>query len=239
MDASIFISLLSLTVLEIVLGIDNLVILSILVNRAPKHQQLMTMRIGLSLAWVMRLVFLAFAVWLSQLTKPLFSLFHVAFSVRDLFMLLGGVFLLMKATHEIHQSFDEPKPVSEKGSRKVVGWILCQIVLLDLIFSIDSILTAIGLTHIYWVMATAISIAILVMLFASKPVHHFIQAHPTVKMLALSFLILIGTVLVAEGLHFHIDRSYIYFVICFSLFVEFLNIRLAKRRKKNVTNNPN
>ena len=232
MDLSIAVSLLSLTVLEVVLGIDNLVILSILVSRAPKEKQLMTMRIGLTLAWAMRLVFLAFAVWLSRLKEPLFTLFNAAFSIRDLFMIAGGIFLLIKATHEIHQSFDEALDKPVKRGPQVMGWILVQIVLLDLVFSIDSILTAIGLTHIYWVMATAISIAILVMLFASKPVHRFIQTHPTLKMLALSFLLLIGTVLVADGFHFHIERGYLYFAICFSLFVEFMNIRLAQRRKK-------
>lgn len=231
MDVAILLSLLSLTVLEVVLGIDNLVILSILVNRAPEHQQLLTMRIGLTLAWVMRLIFLAFAVWLSKLTQPLFHLFEIGFSIRDLFMLLGGLFLLTKATHEIHQSFEEAQAKTVKKVTQAIGWILCQIVLLDLVFSIDSILTAIGLTHIYWVMATAITIAILVMLFASKLVHHFIQAHPTVKMLALSFLLLIGMVLVADGVHFHVERTYLYFAICFSLFVEFMNIRLAQRKQ--------
>tara|TARA_A100001015_G_scaffold147806_1_gene163903 strand:+ start:1508 stop:2218 length:711 start_codon:yes stop_codon:yes gene_type:complete len=231
MDYSIAISLLSLTVLEIVLGVDNLVILSILVNRAPPEWQLRTMRIGLTLAWVMRLVFLAFAVWLSQLTQPLFYFVKVGFSVRDIFMLVGGVFLLIKATHEIHQNFEETVQPKLNTKVQAISWILAQIVLLDLIFSIDSILTAIGLTHLYWVMATAITIAILVMLFASRPVHYFIQQHPTIKMLALSFLLLIGTVLIAEGLHFHIERGYLYFAICFSLFVEFMNIRLSNKKK--------
>ena len=232
MDFSVIVSLLSLTILEIVLGIDNLVILSILVDRAPVKQQLLTMRIGLTLAWLMRLVLLAGALWLSQLTHPLFQVFSIAFSTRDLFMLFGGLFLLIKATHEIHQSFEEQAHPSTNKKTQAIGLILFQIVLLDIIFSIDSILTAIGLTHIYWVMATAITIAIMMMLFVSKPLHQFIHEHPTVKMLALSFLVLIGTVLIADGLHFHINRGYLYFAICFSLFVEGLNIRLAKRKKK-------
>lgn len=231
MDINILLSLISLTILEIVLGIDNLVILSILVNRAPADRQLSTMRIGLTLAWIMRLLLLAVAVWLSKLTHPLFHLFSIGFSIRDLFMFLGGLFLLVKATHEIHQSFEVHSQSAAHNKPHAMSLILLQIILLDMIFSIDSILTAIGLTQIYWVMATAITIAIIMMLFASKPLHHFIHANPTVKMLALSFLLLVGTVLVADGLHFHVQRGYLYFAICFSLFVEFLNIRLAKRKK--------
>ncbi len=229
----ILISLLTLTILEIILGIDNLVFLSIISQKLPEAQQALARRIGLSLAWIMRLVLLAFAVWLVGLTKPVITLFGYGVSWRDIFLILGGLFLLMKATQEIHVEMEpRDKVFSSHKKSAVFFWIILQIVCLDVVFSLDSILTAIGLTNRFWLMATAITIAILVMLFASEPLSRFINRHPTIKMLALSFLMLIGMMLLADGFGFHIPRGYIYFAMGFSLFVEFLNIIRRKRSKK-------
>ena len=233
--AHILISLLTLTVLEIILGIDNLVFLSILSQKLPKHQQKFARRIGLSLAWIMRLLLLASAVWLVGLTKPVINLFGYSLSWRDIFLLLGGLFLLVKATQEIHMAM-EPKSESTKFIRKpaLLPIVISQIVFIDAVFSLDSILTAIGLTNRFWLMATAVTIAIVVMLFASETLSRFINRHPTIKMLALSFLILIGMMLIADGLGFHIPRGYIYFAMGFSLFVESLNIRRRKIKKSHL-----
>ena len=189
----IVLSLITLTILEIILGIDNLVFLAILSQKLPKHQQKRARQIGLTLAWVTRLMLLASAVWIVQLTTPLFTFFGTDFSGRDLFLIAGGLFLLAKATQEIHGELD---PVDNKKSSiaKVSSFsmVVLQIAVLDIIFSLDSVLTAIGLTTRFWLMATAITIAIVTMLFASEPLSRFIERFPTVKMLALSFLILIG-----------------------------------------------
>ena len=227
----IIMSLLSLTVLEIILGIDNLVFISILASRAPAHQRILTMRVGLTVAWVTRLILLAGASWIASLRQP-YSVLGYTFTVRSLFMLAGGLFLFIKATHEIHLKFAEEEEQMTQKKHQSLAMILLQIALLDIVFSIDSILTAIGLTPVFWIMATAVTIAILIMIFASKAVHHFIHEHPTVKMLALSFLLLIGIVLIADGMGQHISKGYLYFAICFSLFVEALNIKLAKKKAK-------
>lgn len=227
-------SLIVLVILEIVLGIDNLVILSILSERLPSEQRKKARRWGLTLSWIMRLILLAVAVDLIKLTKPLFSIYQMPFSARDFFLILGGAFLIWKATDEIHQDVtDEHALVNEKlHSRKATfRMVIFQIVVMDLIFSLDSVLTAVGLTSRFWVMALAISCAILIMIFASETVSAFIKEHPTIKMLALSYLILIGMVLVADGFSFHIPRGYIYFAMGFSLAVESLN--LLKRSRKN------
>ncbi len=229
----IALSLLTLTILEVVLGIDNLVFLAIISQRLPPQQRKKARHIGLTLAWMTRLLLLASAVWLTQLTKPLFTTFNYAFSGRDLFLLGGGLFLLAKATQEIH---GELEPVEGQVTTQVktssFGFVVTQIAILDIIFSLDSVLTAIGLTQRFWLMAVAITIAIIAMLFASEKLSHFIERHPTIKMLALSFLILIGMVLIAEGFKFHIPRGYIYFAMGFSLFIESLNILKRKRQKK-------
>jgi predicted tellurium resistance membrane protein TerC len=231
--SAIIISLLSLTVLEIILGIDNLVFISILVNRAPEDKRVMTMRIGLTVAWATRLILLACANAIAGLSQPIINIFNHDFSGSNLFMLFGGLFLFVKAIHEIHCKFEEDHDQKSSQKKQTLLMILTQIAVLDVVFSIDSILTAIGLTQTYWIMATAITIAILIMIFASKPVHHFIHEHPSVKMLALSFLLLIGIVLIADGMGQHIEKGYLYFAICFSLFVESLNIKLAQKKKHN------
>lgn len=231
MHTDIIFSLLSLTFLEIVLGIDNLVIISIIANRAQKGKRLFAMRLGLTAAWFMRLIFLAFAVWLSKLTHPLFSIGATPFSIRDVFMFVGGLFLLFKGVHELLDCLNAKQQNEETKKTATIALVLTQIMLIDIVFSIDSILTAIGLTKIYWIMATAVTIAILMMIFASGPLHRMINRFPTLKTLALAFVLLIGIVLVADGIHLHIERGYLYFAICFSLLVEMLNIKISQSGK--------
>jgi predicted tellurium resistance membrane protein TerC len=237
----IILSLSALIVLEIVLGVDNLVFLSILTEKLPVKKRKKARRWGLTFAWVTRLILLASATWLTKLTTPIIQFHEFSFSIRDLFLLIGGGFLIAKATHEIHfevaQLENEPKTTPARVSFQGV---VIQVALMDIIFSLDSVLTAIGLTSVFIIMAIAITIAILVMIFASEPVSAFIEKFPTVKMLALSFLILIGMVLVADSFAFHIPRGYIYFAMGFSLGVEGLNLykqskmrRKSKKRKKN------
>ncbi|KTD08199.1 TerC family protein [Legionella jamestowniensis] len=232
----IVVSLLALTILEVVLGIDNLVFLSILTEKLPKEQRKKARRWGLAFAWITRLLLLASAVWLVRLTTPLFSIADFHFSGRDLFLLAGGAFLIAKATQEIHLEVGEGHIddfTASRGNKTVTfKGVVIQVALMDIIFSLDSVLTAIGLTKHFWVMATAITCAILVMIYASEPVSRFIDKHPTVKMLALSFLILIGMVLVADGFAFHIPRGYIYFAMGFSLGVEMLNLLRHSRQHK-------
>lgn len=232
----VLISLFTLTVLEIILGVDNLVFISILSGRLPAHQQKMARRLGLILALITRLILLAIAVWLVGLTKPLFQIFNMQFSVRDLFLLGGGIFLLFKATQEIHAELEYATNESSTKKFSNLITVIIQIGLFDIIFSFDSVLTAIGLTQVFWVMAIAIFIAIVIMIIASEMVSSFINKHPTLKMLALSFLLLIGMMLVADGMHYHIPRGYVYFAVCFSLMVEVLNITLRQRRQKRKPN---
>lgn len=230
----ILLSFFTLTILEIVLGIDNLVFLAIITQRLPKHQQTYARRLGLTLAWVLRLVLLASAIWITKLTFTVFTIAGNEISWRDIFLIVGGLFLLIKSTQEIH---GEMEPAGEhEAETKSAGfaWIVAQIAFLDIIFSLDSVLTAIGLTDSFKIMAAAITIAIITMIFASEPLSRFVERHPTVKMLALSFLILIAMVLIADGFNHHIPRGYVYFAMGFSLFVEVLNIIVRKRRKKRL-----
>jgi predicted tellurium resistance membrane protein TerC len=234
----IILSLITLTILEIILGIDNIIFLAIISEKLPQNQQAKARRVGLALAWVSRLILLASAVWITKLTTPLFVLFDIGFSGRDLFLLAGGIFLLVKATQEIHLELD----VNEKENTVInkpsqFGMVITQIALLDIIFSLDSVLTAIGLTSHFWLMAVAITIAIITMVFASEPLSELVKRYPTIKMLALSFLILIGMVLIADGFHSHIPRGYIYFAMGFSLSIEFLNI-IKNKRKAKIKKNP-
>ena len=230
----ILISLVALIVLEIILGIDNLVFLSILTQKLPVAERRKARRWGLMFAWVTRLFLLFFAVWLITMTRPLFSILDYSFSVRDLFLLIGGGFLIAKATEEIHHEVGEEKLPEQVATSKATKFshVVFQVGMMDIIFSFDSILTAVGLTPHFWVMAVAITCAIGVMIYAAEPISHFIQKYPTVKMLALSFLILIGMVLVADGLSFHIPRGYVYFAMGFSLGVEALNLVKRSRRQK-------
>lgn len=232
----VVLSLLALIVLEIILGIDNLVFLSILTEKLPREQRKHARRWGLTFAWMTRLMLLASAVWIVKLTTPLFGVAGFVFSVRDVFLFAGGAFLIAKATQEIHYEVGEEEAATKEFGVPSATFksVVVQVALMDIIFSLDSVLTAIGLTSHFWVMALAITCAILVMIYASEPVSVFIEKHPSIKMLALSFLILIGTILVADSFAFHVPRGYIYFAMGFSLAVESLNlIKRSHRKRKN------
>ncbi|MDI1352956.1 MAG: TerC family protein [bacterium] len=234
----ISLSLITLIILEIVLGIDNLIILAILTEKLPIEKRKKARKWGLGFAWITRLILLASAVFMVRLVKPLFIIGSLSFSARDLFLLLGGAFLIWKATEEIHKDVVHDQfcasPVDKKmSSAATFKGIVIQVALLDVIFSLDSVLTAVGLTSHFWVMATAITCAIIIMVYASEAVSNFITKHPTIKMLALSYLILIGTVLIADGCSFHVPRGYLYFAMGFSLTVEALNL-FKKSRKKRI-----
>ena len=232
-DAEIWLSLLTLIALEIVLGIDNLVFISILSGRVPAAKQKATRRLGLSLALVTRLILLATIAWIVSLTEPFIEVLGFELSWRDVILLAGGLFLLYKATHEIHNEAageeEEKKPLNRGTS---MAMVVAQIAIIDIVFSLDSVITAVGMADHLWVMVVAVIAAMVLMLVASEPLAAFVQANPTVKMLALSFLMLIGVVLVADGLHFHIPKGYIYFSLAFSVAVEFLNHRARARRKR-------
>ncbi|MFC0242871.1 TerC family protein [Rhodopseudomonas telluris] len=228
-------ALLTLTALEIVLGIDNVIFLSVLVSRIPEPQATRARRIGLALALVFRLILLSLLVWLTGLTAPVFTIAEQAFSWRDIILIVGGLFLIAKATHEIHAEV-EARETEHKGSdvQKAFFWVIVQIVIVDLVFSVDSIITAIGMAEHIEIMVAAVLIAMAVMYISSGPVAHFVSEHPTTKMLALAFLVLIGVALVADGFQFHIPRGYIYFAILFSAAVELFNV-LAKRNRSKTT----
>lgn len=233
----ILLSLSALVILEIVLGIDNLVFLSILTEKLPREQRKSARRWGLTFAWVTRIALLGSAVWLVKLVHPLISYGKFSFSIRDLFLFAGGAFLIAKATQEIHYEVGEDRTeLHARGPKHpTFKTVVFQVAVMDIVFSLDSVLTAIGLTTRFWVMAAAITCAIFVMIYASEPVSQFIDKHPTVKMLALSFLILIGMVLVADSFSFHVPRGYVYFAMGFSLSVEVLNIvrRSRQHKRKN------
>ncbi len=238
---NVFASTIALIILEIVLGIDNLVFLSILTDKLPREDRKRARQWGLTFAWVTRLILLGSAVWIVKLTKPFLIVGQLSFSVRDIFLFAGGAFLIYKATQEIHYEVGETRAEQQTiySAAATVRGVVIQIGLVDIVFSLDSVLTAIGLTDSFTIMAVAITCAILVMVYASEPVGHFIDKHPTIKMLALSFLILIGMLLVADSFSFHVPRGYLYFAMGFSLGVESLNLlRQARRRKKKNKENP-
>jgi len=224
-------ALFTLTALEIVLGIDNVIFLSIVSSRLPAHQQQKARRIGLILAMVMRVALLTSVSWIAGLTAPIASVAGFELSWRDVVLGLGGLFLIYKGTHEIHNSMEGEE---EQASRATITFAaaLTQIVILDVVFSLDSVITAVGMTDNLPVMISAIVIAILVMMFAAEPVSAFVNRHPTVKMLALGFLLLVGMALMADAAHFHIPRGYLYFAIAFSILIETLNLLAAARRKR-------
>ena len=227
------IALLTLTVLEIVLGIDNVIFISILVQRLPAERRDQARLIGLGLAMGMRILLLLTISWIIGLTAPALTLAGNEFSWRDLILIGGGLFLLWKATTEIHESLEGEEGHAAEAGGKVAsfGGVLIQIVLLDIVFSLDSVLTAVGLVDEVAIMVVAVVISVGVMLVASGPLAKFVHAHPTVKVLALSFLLLIGVTLVADGFGFHIDKAYIYAAMGFSVFVEALNLRRSRNRK--------
>ncbi len=228
-DPQAWLGLLTLTALEIVLGIDNIVFISILAGKLPAAQQPRARTLGLALALATRIVLLLSLSWVIGLTAPLFSVLGKAISGRDIVLILGGLFLLAKATHEIHGSLENA--AAEGGPTTAVASftsIIIQIGLLDMVFSLDSVITAVGMVDQIGVMIAAVMIAIGFMMFAAGPLGAFVERHPTIKMLALSFLLLIGTTLIAEGLGQHIPKGYIYFAMAFSVLVETLNFRLHK-----------
>jgi predicted tellurium resistance membrane protein TerC len=226
-----WIALATLTVLEIVLGIDNIVFIAIVAGRLPKAERKRAWRLGLGLAMLSRLALLFSIVWIMRLTAPAFSLLGRDFSGRDLILLFGGVFLMWKSTREIHDKLEgEGDAVAKGPGATSFIRILIQIVLLDVVFSLDSVITAVGIADHLAVMAIAIVLAVGVMMLSAETINRFIHRHPTVKMLALSFLLLIGMALVAEGLGQHIPKGYLYFAMGFSIFVEMLNIRAGRRK---------
>ncbi len=231
------VSLLTLTVLEIVLGIDNIIFISILVGRLDPAQQKKARTIGLSLALVLRLVFLMGAVWIAQLTSPLFHVPQMlamdapwGVSGRDLIMLTGGLFLLAKATSEIHNKLEGAEHAPSGAARAAFATMVAQIIVLDIVFSIDSVITAIGLVQDFTIMAISVIIAVIVMQLSAGKISAFIHQHPTVKILALAFLMMVGLVLMLEGFGVHVPKGYVYTAMLFSISVEFLNMRFRRRQ---------
>lgn len=231
LNPDIWLSLLTLTALEIVLGIDNLVFIAVLVGKLPKAQRPKAQRLGIIMALIPRLLLILAIAWIIGLTQPLFHLFGHGFSGKDLVLFAGGLFLLYKATHEIHDSLEGDDGHSSAKVLASMAAVVTQIALLNLVFSIDSVVTAIGMANEIWVMAVAIILSMAVMLAAAGPVAGFVERHPTVKMLALSFLILIGTTLMADAFGVHVPKGYIYAAMGFSVFVEALNMAHRRRAK--------
>ncbi len=227
------IALVTLTVLEVVLGIDNVIFISILAGKLPKEQQEKARRIGLMAAMGMRILLLMSIAWIVRLTAPLFTLPVIdrPVSGRDLILIIGGLFLLYKATHEIHDKLEGEEGHVKARVAATLSAVITQIMLLDIVFSLDSVITAVGMADDLAVMVAAVVIAVGVMMFAAGPVSNFVEAHPTVKVLALSFLLLIGVSLIADGFGAHIPKGYIYFAMGFSIFVEMINLRMAKKGK--------
>ena len=229
-----WIALATLTALEIVLGIDNIIFISILVSRLPKSKQNFARNTGLILAMLTRLALVFSIFWVIKLTAPWFTVFGQEISGRDMILIGGGLFLLAKATHEIHTSLEGAQEETPRLISSSVAAVLIQIALLDIVFSLDSVITAVGLAKDVSIMAIAIICAVGVMLFAAKPISKFVDAHPTIKILALSFLLLIGVTLVAEGFDVHVPKGYIYFAMAFSVGVEMLNLRMRNKQMKPV-----
>ena len=232
LDPNAWASLLTLTALEIVLGIDNIIFLTIVTGRLPEAQQPSARRIGLGLALVLRIALLVSISWIIGLTQPAFTVLGQEVSWRDLVLAGGGLFLLVKGTMEIHHMAEGHTEGGDGEGKSSFAAAIVQIVLLDVVFSLDSVITAVGMADHLSIMITAVVIAILVMLVAADPVSDFVNAHPTVKMLALAFLLLVGMALVADGLHYHVPRGYIYFAIAFSGAVEALNLLAARARRR-------
>jgi predicted tellurium resistance membrane protein TerC len=234
-DPAVWASFATLTIMEIVLGIDNIVFISVVVNRLPEHQADRARKLGLLLALVFRIVLLLFLTWIIGLKAELFQAFGHSFSWRDIILIAGGAFLLYKATSEIHEELEgeTEEEAAQRISTASFAKIIGQIIVIDLVFSVDSIVTAIGMAEHVEVMIAAVIVAVIVMFVASGTISGFIRRHPTTKMLALAFLLLIGVSLVADGLGFHVPRGYIYAAMGFSVLVEFINIMAGRKRAKN------
>ena len=232
--ADAWIALLTLTTLEIILGIDNIVFIAILTARLPKDQQRLAYRLGLGGAMITRIALLLAISWVMNLTNVLFTIFGEEISGRDLILLVGGLFLIAKSVHEIYEKVEVHEEEAVEGWSNTLGGVIAQIMVLDIVFSLDSVITAVGMVDEVEVMVIAIVIAVLVMLAFARPVGDFVNRHPSMKILALSFLMLIGVVLVADGLDQHIPKGYIYFAMSFGLLMELLNMRLRKKSKHKV-----
>lgn len=245
-DPGVLTALVTLTVLEIILGVDNIIFISIVSNKLPEHQQPKARLIGLLLAMVFRIILLLTISWIIQLTNPIFTIPFIkdegqplGISWKDLILILGGIFLVFKSTLEIHHKLEKVKPQETQQKAAPISFraVILQIVLVDAVFSFDSILTAIGLVDQVWVMITAVVISMTIMILFAGAISRFINKHPTLQILALAFLIMIGVMLVAEGFHQHFNKSYIYSAIAFSLIVELINMRLRKSREPVDLNN--
>jgi predicted tellurium resistance membrane protein TerC len=229
-----WIALITLTVLEIVLGIDNIVFISILASKLPVTKQARARNVGLTLAMITRILLLLSLTWIMRLTTPIFVVLGHGVSGRDMILLLGGAFLIWKSVHEIHQRLEGESTIARKTRNAAsIGQVLVQIALLDIVFSIDSVITAVGMANQVVIMVFAIVLAVAFMIFASGHVSAFVDRHPTVKMLALSFLLLIGVTLIADGAGQHISKGYVYFAMAFAVFVEMLNLRTKRLQPAN------
>ena len=237
-DPQVWIAFLTLTVLELVLGIDNVIFISILSGKLPAGDQKRARLIGLALALIMRVLLLLSLSWIIGLTAPLVSIFGHEFSGRDIVLLVGGLFLIGKSTHEIHGSLEGEEGSASRKTYPGFTSVIIQIMLLDIVFSLDSVITAVGMVNNIWIMISAVVVSIIAMMLFAGPIGAFVQRHPTVKMLALAFLLLIGVTLIAESFEQHVPKGYIYFAMAFSVFVEMLNIRLRKKTQPVELHNP-
>ena len=233
-DPQNWVALLALTALEIVLGIDNIIFITILSGKLPRDQQARGRSLGLAMAMISRILLLFSISWLTRLTTPLFEVFGLTVTGRGIILIVGGLFLLGKSTFEIHDKLEMPSGHTEVKAAASFSGVVFQIMLLDIIFSLDSVITAVGIGNELAVMVAAVVIAVGVMMFAAGPIGEFVNRHPTLKILALSFLLLIGVSLIAEGMEFHIPKGYIYFAMAFSFFVEMLNLRLHPKERDPV-----
>jgi predicted tellurium resistance membrane protein TerC len=234
LTADALVALVTLTVLEVVLGVDNVIFISILAGKLPREQQDRARRLGLLAAMGMRIALLFSLAWIIRLTAPLFTVLGREISGRDLILIVGGLFLLAKATIEIHERLEGVEGHAAARVAPSFAAVIGQVMLLDIVFSLDSVITAVGMAEQLWVMVTAVVAAVGIMMLSARAISRFVNDHPTVKVLALSFLLLIGASLVAEGLGHHIPKGYIYFAMAFSVFVEMINLRVASRKREPV-----
>ncbi|MGJ7609700.1 MULTISPECIES: TerC family protein [unclassified Variovorax] len=237
-DPQAWIAFATLTALELVLGIDNIIFISILVDKLPPAQREFARRVGLFMAMFMRIGLLLVLAWIVGLVTPLFSLFGQEISGRDLILILGGLFLIWKSTTEVHQSLEGEHTQKSSAVKATLASVLLQIMVIDLVFSLDSIITAVGMVDDVRIMIAAVIVSVLLMMVFAGPIGRFVSNHPTIKMLALSFLVVVGVVLVAEGFEHHVPKGYVYFAMAFSLTVEMLNIRMRKKSAKRLELNP-
>lgn len=221
----------TLTAMEIVLGIDNIIFISVLAGRLPLAQQPKARRLGLAAALISRLALLFSITWIMRLSKPLFTVFEISITGRDLILIIGGLFLMWKATREIHHKVEGVEESHSGRPSATLQGVILQVLVIDVVFSLDSVITAVGMVDDIRIMMSAVVVSVGVMLFAAGPISAFVDRHPTVKMLALAFLLMIGMMLVAEGWHFHVPKGYVYFAMAFSILVELLNIRASAKRK--------